>query len=433
MLTEYIISKYNIVFDYRNKSYIYNSLLGSFAEIQDDVKYLLEANNVSALCQNSVFSDLLDGGFIIEKENDESITLLNRLTEDRDSVDTLYLTIILTMNCNLRCIYCYQNNAETHRVSSRSVSSDFYKDLISFIQRYKHLKRLEITWFGGEPLLEIAKIDCFSKALIDFCFNHDIEYGASIITNGLLLNDANIKILIDNKVTSMQLTLDGPKDVHDLRRVALSKNLSCYDKIISFLKSKYAVEFDIALRINIDKGNISNIESFIKDLKPFYKNNMNIDFAEVENYNEFCNNANEVFSTEEFSDIEIQLEKSLISLGMRKDPMSIYPKPTHSYCGATRKSSFMVMHNGDLFKCWCDLEDVKMKNGNIKGNKITENFYTLDNPLVEGDCRECKILPLCMGGCQYKKHTSKMYCPTIKYNIIERLKLTLELFENAAQ
>ena len=76
-----------------------------------------------------------------------------------------------------------------------------------------------------------------------------------MISNGSLLNDTIINDLIKYHVKGIQITLDGPPEVHDSRRV--SKNgVFQFNKIIENInKLLQTKKIDVVIRINVDKNN----------------------------------------------------------------------------------------------------------------------------------------------------------------------------------
>lgn len=364
------------MFTYKNQRYVYNSLRNSLGMLDDNVYEMFISNNISELVKRSDFQMMLDNGFLHSKKLQETDFVAEVFENDRQYEDVLTLTIILTMNCNLRCIYCYQNNSDTCRIPSRRISKTVISNLLKFLGSYTKIKTLEVTWFGGEPLLELEILKHISNLLIDFCLSNNIKYNASIITNGYLLDEKTALTLLNYKVTDIQLTIDGVKSIHDYRHRHINPKNSSYNKIISFLKLDICDLFYVNLRINIDKKNIDYVDNLLLELKDLYKKNMIIDFARVESYNDNCNNKTDIFSEEEFSKITIKLKQKLIKYGLFSNPNQFFPKNIASYCGATRNLSLMIDYKGDIFKCWCDLENTKYSIGNLKNQDMHDSFYT---------------------------------------------------------
>lgn len=128
-------------------------------------------------------------------------------------MNTLSVTFHLTHHCNLRCSYCYTGEklplAMTYATIDQSIS--FIVKELKTIQT----NQLNITFFGGEPLIEKEKIfyiiNVFSK------IDH-LEVGYRMSTNGTLLTKPLMKKLYDNKVF-VSLSIDGHPDIHDAHRI----------------------------------------------------------------------------------------------------------------------------------------------------------------------------------------------------------------------
>ena len=73
---------------------------------------------------------------------------------------SLNLFLFSTEHCNFRCTYCYEDY-KIGRMMPEVVSG--IKNLLH--HRYKTLKMLQISWFGGEPLL--AKNVIFEISTLD--------------------------------------------------------------------------------------------------------------------------------------------------------------------------------------------------------------------------------------------------------------------------
>ena len=121
------------------------------------------------------------------------------------------------MECNFACSYCYEKNNKDSKTGK--MSSSIQKALLEFIyKRALHCEKLEIVWYGGEPLLCQDVIESLSASIISFCNTNNIIYDASIITNGYLLNKHSSDFLKKNKIEMLQVTIDGNEQIHNKRR-----------------------------------------------------------------------------------------------------------------------------------------------------------------------------------------------------------------------
>jgi len=204
------------------------------------------------------------------------------------------LILNITEKCNLRCKYCVYSGTyyyeRTH--SNYSMEWNTIEKSLKFYLSNKFFKsdNKYISFYGGEPLLELEKI----KNIIEYiCKNFKNKCYFSMTINGTLLNEEIIKFLIKNSFF-LTISLDGPKSVHDKYRVAkdgsptfekIIKNLS----LIKKLDSKYYqnnVNFSITIAPNVSPIEIDEFfESFEfareKDLQVNYVIPFDTKFFEI--------------------------------------------------------------------------------------------------------------------------------------------------------
>jgi MoaA/NifB/PqqE/SkfB family radical SAM enzyme len=119
----------------------------------------------------------------------------------KNMISNLY--IVANTRCNLRCKYCYYDNAE--RSSDENLD---YVKLEQFIDG--KVERVSIT--GGEPL-----INPFLAEYLRIFKNKAKKIVLS--TNGFLISDSSIKFLKENKVYKVFISLDAnDKKIHNKQR-----------------------------------------------------------------------------------------------------------------------------------------------------------------------------------------------------------------------
>ena len=169
-----------------------------------------------------------------------------------------YLRISVTENCNLKCIYCIDDN----------ILNTYKNDILSDDEIVKiatecaslGIKKIRIT--GGEPLVR--------KNIENIKEIEEIY----ITTNGVLLND-KIEILKENGLTGVNISLDSlNKDRF--------KKLTKFDKLKEVLLSiDKALELGLKVKINtviVDDINKDEIIDFVKLTKD---KNIDIRFIEL--------------------------------------------------------------------------------------------------------------------------------------------------------
>lgn len=64
---------------------------------------------------------------------------------------------------------------------------------------------LDVTWFGGEPLLAVDIVETLSEKLLTVAETYGAFYSADIITNGYLLDQETVDLLVRAHVSKMQI------------------------------------------------------------------------------------------------------------------------------------------------------------------------------------------------------------------------------------
>jgi len=88
--------------------------------------------------------------------------------------------------------------------------------ILDFVKKYDTVKFLNVTWYGGEPMLATDVIKFLSFELQKLVEH----YNASMITNGFYL-DKIVDTISDWRISRLQITLDGTKETH---RIMFSSN-----------------------------------------------------------------------------------------------------------------------------------------------------------------------------------------------------------------
>src|SRR4030042_307008 len=133
------------------------------------------------------------------------------------------INIYPTDRCNLKCNMCFQRLRSKHTELSIDAWINILND-ISFKPRV-HLS-------GGEPLIypEFNELIARARAIGSFI---------AITTNGTLLEE-HAKQLVDNKVNSITISIDGDEKTHDqIRGVP-----GTYQKLLAGLKTMKQVRLD---------------------------------------------------------------------------------------------------------------------------------------------------------------------------------------------
>jgi sulfatase maturation enzyme AslB (radical SAM superfamily) len=119
------------------------------------------------------------------------------------------LEVVLTAACNLRCLYCYQNDKKARRLSW-----DRLRGALDLLLRSPR-RQLDVVFLGGEPLLRFPLI----RQAVDYVRaarprGRTVRY--TLVTNGILLGKDHAAFL-DQHRARVQLSFDGVPAAQALR------------------------------------------------------------------------------------------------------------------------------------------------------------------------------------------------------------------------
>ena len=122
--------------------------------------------------------------------------------------------LCVTHRCNLSCVYCYQKKKD-----DRSMTLDVGKKCVDDI--FAHIpdetKVIEISFIGGEPLLEIELIKSIYEYTLDKYCDDRLHFFAT--TNGVMLSEEDKHWFFEHKRRFiLGLSLDGTKETHNFNR-----------------------------------------------------------------------------------------------------------------------------------------------------------------------------------------------------------------------
>ena len=352
-----------------------------------------------------IYGMLVNGRFIIPKAVDELALLKVRYNVSRHN-DPLSLTILPTLACNLACVYCYEHSRPD------IMREDTVDAICAYVEeraRKERLDKLHVTWYGGEPLLAASTVWNLSHRFSSLSEKHGFEYTAAITTNGTLLTKEVVDNLLRYNVKSMQVTVDGPRDIHDARRPFKSGKGSSFDAIMDNLDLVVG-KMNVTIRTNTDNRNVAAAIELLdlfsekgwlekdKKFRPY--------MAPVSKLTEACaDTASECCTAQDFFDRSMDFAKACIDYGVRVKTRSEYHFPvTVKYnCGAIALNSMVINPSGDIYKCGLTVSEDAESLGNIRDPMDLVNANMLKwlsfDPFELEECRECDLLPVCLGAC----------------------------------
>ncbi|MCK4259162.1 MAG: radical SAM protein [Halanaerobiales bacterium] len=172
---------------------------------------------------------------------------------------------VITYDCNFRCKYCYEKtllkkgSSWMNKVMTKEQVDKIYNYLDDMCAKEGKVVE-EISLYGGEPLL------LENEEIVHYILKEGHQRGVSfnITTNGYTL-DHYSEILKDYQIKGIQVTVDGPLEVHDKYRYT-KRGEGSYTKIMKGIEAASEYRLPIRIRSNVSIESLSNIDLLIEDL-----------------------------------------------------------------------------------------------------------------------------------------------------------------------
>ena len=323
------------------------------------------------------------------------------------------LSICPTIGCNFDCPYCFQDH------SSGKMPSEVQDDVVSLAERMMDgagVKNLDVTWFGGEPLLYPGIIESLSGRLMQLVAARGGDYTAMIITNGYLLTQENVDMLSRCQVNLAQVTIDGLGATHDATR-HLRGGGPTFERIVGNLRD-VRIPFKVDVRHNVYEGNrgeMNVLESFIERLSEESGNELHYYCAPV---------TGSPTADERGKQVDL-LHDDESEVGTRREA-DRFRVGRGSFCMAHSIWSVGVDADGNLYRCRGAIDKPRFSFGTAHDWDPADPLATASSPdnltmylntacpVPDEECRECVWLPLCVGGCPHDRLTKGRSCVSFK-------------------
>ncbi|MEK7452735.1 MAG: radical SAM protein [Patescibacteria group bacterium] len=339
-----------------------------------------------------------ENGILVNYDEDEvgNFFRIFHATRDND-VDTFTLHFLPTIACQLSCSYCFENGANRKGLMSGEIVEKSIKYLDDYFSNHK-LRRMKVVLFGGEPLLGVKMIMRALPLFSILAQKHGLLFQTELVSNGEFLNEDVARFLHGYLWERLQITLDGPREVHDSIRFG-SKGRRTFDTIINnilmVLRGKYIDKVDVRINYSLEtKDRIDELLEYLACLE--IQDNLNISFGII---SPTLDESKEVFE-QDSGNAYLQFCTKAKDLGFQI-PVELTAGP---WCVATEKHSIILQPDGSIQKC---ISTVGRSDFNFSNISVLSVDYAKDQRFEmfkrTDKCREekCPYIPICGGGCPY--------------------------------
>lgn len=415
----YKLSQYNIYNSLSDGKYLLvHGYTGAVDIISEDIYNIILSAMVDSkkliLLSKEDFEILRQRGYITDKTYDDERESLKKVAKTVHKVQSknIAVAIIPTYGCNFRCSYCYEKKLiEKGEEWLNKVISTETVDLIfkSFDKMREEGKNIDsITIYGGEPLL------LTNYKIIEYIVKKATQRKIPIkaVTNGFNI-DKFIDILSPDKISSLQITIDGLANFHNKRRYLVGGEPS-FSKIVDNIDKCLMKKIKVVIRTNIDENNlneINNLTEFYLDKKWTSNTNFSYYFKGVHSCNKEKEKINDSIIVSrvnsEYAESDTYKYNSTYSvisnLAMNLFKNKGYVSFHAGFCGGTNGMIIADLF-GDIYTCMEVVGEPNHIAGKISDRGIIDfnnNYSVWTNRTVNNieQCTDCKYALFCGGGC----------------------------------
>lgn len=392
-------SRYNFYFPSKDRFVLYNCASDTILQIESQLMNLCKQYSETPEKIDNIappfYQKLLEKGFVVNDNVDEPNMVIDKWANEDESQDDYTIIINPTLNCNLKCWYCYEKHKEDSIMSPEILESS-----VKFIrQKAEKYENVHLSFFGGEPLL---LFDDVVKPILESLKTDSGHCKAQIFvhitTNATLLNDEMVEYL-KGWNPSFQIAIDGNEGSHNKVKFFNASPRATYSLILSNIKTLVENDIHVGLRCNYTIKTLPHFLDVLSDIKNWPlsgKKNLSVSFSRI--WQDRQGNYEELETT------LTGIEKEFVKYGFM---VNGHLSQGIKRCYADKKNSIVINYDGNVYKCtardFCssNREGVLNRNGIVDWNDNYQKRLALRYQNTH--CLECNIFPICRGGCSQTK------------------------------
>jgi uncharacterized protein len=387
--------------------------------------------------EREAVATLADNGFIVESREADRQNIQDFFDEFRVGQDQLRVTVLTTLQCNFACDYCIQGDHGEYNKTAAKMSMDTAARVAEWTEARMDAiapKSFALTFFGGEPLLNLPVTYYLAERLWKACEARGVSMLINIITNGLLLTPDVVNRLVPFGLSGVKVTLDGDRDTHNRMR-PLRGGQGTFDKILHNIR-QVAGLCRISIGGNFDESSVDSypalldflreqdfadklskvaFKPIIREAKPQQPKGfiaLTAVGSEGKPLNGTCmtsagagvTSATSICDSCHFLDDKMSFLRDETTKRGFKTVDGVHMGP----CEIHKQHAYTIGPEGSLYACPGFAGNVPESTGHIDGRQeewrsaAAERFAKIT---AWEDCDDCAFIPVCAGGCSAAAHT----------------------------
>lgn len=423
----YLRSRYNFFTERPEGTVGYNARTGDFA--------LLSPRNAGILRGGGGLAGLGDKRALLRMgfvhRGDEARAVRQAFAASR-SARALHVTILPTLACNVSCAYCFQSALRTNEVMRPEAADRVLAFLSASMDR--GWKAIQLTWFGGEPLICTERIVSMTRALSAAARRKRVRLQASMVSNGVLLDGATARALARVGIRNVQVSFDTLREQPGMRGL-----LSADGSPSRILRNALGARrhLGVHVRLNVTRQNAPDVPRMLELL---FASKLDVVLAHIYDYEAEARCATRAdgarvradgdaghgcsLSRAEFAALETRVY-------LRRPETAAHAvhklRPKSAACAASAGRMLVIGPDGSVSHCWHSAGAAREQVGGLDdvaaeavGRSPVAARWRAYTPFDGAECRRCPVLPLCMGGCAHPRifmSPRVTPCDTIRFNV----------------
>jgi radical SAM protein with 4Fe4S-binding SPASM domain len=319
----------------------------------------------------------------------------------------------ITLACNLKCSHCGSSAGKTRPEELNTAEA------LNIVKQLADEGCSEMTLLGGEPLLR-SDWPIIASSLIE----HGIE--TSIVSNGLSVDSARVKQMVDIGVTALGLSIDGLEQTHDelrgrkgsflkvMKAMDYARSAGLATSAVTVVMPENIEELD-CLSITLDSEGFENWQLQLPIPTGRFCNKEWLSPGTSKQITEF------IYRTKGYSNLQMYAGCNLGYLGVNDEFIRTANQEGLGFWSGCYAGVYLVAirSNGDVTGCLT--MPPEWTEGNLKATSLNEIWnsrraflYNRQFSRLElGDnCVSCNQSDFCRGGCRSMSY----YMTGSKYN-----------------
>lgn len=338
----------------------------------------------------------------------------------------IHLLYVPTMNCNMRCKYCYlkENTIDLEQ------DDKYLKTLEYAIDKFKKANVIpfNISLHGGE-VTTLSKKDF--RDIIKFIKDYYYDNKKIIEENGFKIGEPHIKTNLLNLEkhidtikefnVSISGSLDLPFSLHDEYRLTKG-NQKTLDRIFKNIELLRDIPNKKKVSATIFKEHYDKLDEIVRDIKYLEKNTC-LDMNDFNFMIGFTSSEDDILTAmteEEQVDLYNRMKKEFVGTSLDcgvKNTWFAEFNPTYcTNCDNCGEKFFLLERDGDIYSCVRGQKNNDFYYGNIYNDSVEDIMNNAIRKIFENhnrvgfnkECYDCKYLYLCKTGCPFVKNAYKI-------------------------